>query len=291
MTSKSITDATQILTEEFSKFLKIHKDFTYSQIDTNTGSWVAIKDFRLVLIQDIEQNYQHAALIVDRVGTEFTKYPRWILDYIETSKQVFVSLGDATISRKINDNSSLVFTKSVFIYADAIDVDESSIRELFTQNGLNLIMRDKNYWTQYANTKIPDAFICHDSRDKEKFVRLLAYELSKRLVKVWYDEYSLTIGDSLVDKIDEGLRQCRFGIVIVSENFLTRKKWTNREFRSLITKEVDAGKKIILPIWLGVTRDQVAQYSLDLSDKFAFSSEEEIGVIADKIVAEIRRSA
>lgn len=292
MIHQSIIDSMQKLCEEFSKFLKAHQDASFTMVNQNTGAMEVVKEFRLVSIQDIALNFQHAALLIDRVGEEFQEYPRLILNFMsELPRQVYVSTGNAFISRNTNDNTDLVFTKTVFLYTDAFDVDQSRVVELFAQHGLKLVMRDKAYWTEYMNSKVPDAFICHDSRDKDKFVRPLVHELAKRLVKVWYDEYSLTVGDSIVDKIDEGLRQCRFGIVIISENFLTRKKWTNREFRSLTTKELEAGKKVILPIWLGVTQEQVAQYSLDLADKLALSGEMEMQKLADKIVAEIRKSA
>jgi len=50
-----------------------------------------------------------------------------------------------------------------------------------------------------------DVFICHASEDKEDFVRPLAERLRQQHLDVWYDEFSLKIGDSLTQNIDEGL--------------------------------------------------------------------------------------
>lgn len=50
-----------------------------------------------------------------------------------------------------------------------------------------------------------DAFICHASEDKESFVRPLAKELRKKGLRVWYDEFTLKLGDSLRRSIDRGL--------------------------------------------------------------------------------------
>lgn len=47
-----------------------------------------------------------------------------------------------------------------------------------------------------------DVFICHASEDKEDFVRPLATLLEQQHIDVWYDEFSLSIGDSLQQKID-----------------------------------------------------------------------------------------
>ena len=137
MTSQSITDSMQKLCEEFSKFLKVHRDANFAKVNPSTGVAEIVKEFRLVSIQDIDLNFHHAAFIIEHVGEEFQKYPHLILDFInEIPKQVFVSAGNAFISRNTNDNVNLVFTKTVFLYTDGFDVDESLVMELFVQHGL-----------------------------------------------------------------------------------------------------------------------------------------------------------
>jgi hypothetical protein len=51
----------------------------------------------------------------------------------------------------------------------------------------------------------------------------LAAALRDRHVEVWYDEFSLKVGDSLRAKIDEGLSQSDFGVVIVSPAFFKKR--------------------------------------------------------------------
>lgn len=70
-----------------------------------------------------------------------------------------------------------------------------------------------------------DFFISHASEDKNTIARPLYEELTKKGYSVWFDEAELHIGDSLLDKIDEGLANCRFGIVVMSPRFF-EKKWT-----------------------------------------------------------------
>ena len=50
-----------------------------------------------------------------------------------------------------------------------------------------------------------DAFISHAWEDKESFVRPLAHRLTALGALVWYDEFSLKLGDSLSSSIDKGL--------------------------------------------------------------------------------------
>jgi hypothetical protein len=112
-----------------------------------------------------------------------------------------------------------------------------------------------------------DVFISHASEDKDEVVRPLANALKNLGIKVWYDEFEMRIGDSLRRKIDKGLANSRFGIVVVSRDFI-KKGWTNYELDGIITKAV-SGEQIILPIWHNITKKEVIDYSPSLADKLA----------------------
>ena len=114
-----------------------------------------------------------------------------------------------------------------------------------------------------------DIFISHASEDKDSLVRPLATVLERLSVRVWYDEFSLQLGDSLVASIDKGLKESRFGLVVLSKSFLG-KNWTEYELRSLMTRQID-GEKVILPLWYGVTKEDVKKFSLYLADIKAVS--------------------
>lgn len=129
-----------------------------------------------------------------------------------------------------------------------------------------------------------DVFISHASEDKEAFVRPLAEELEARGLKVWFDEFTLTIGDSLRQSIDRGLARSRFGIVVISPNFM-RKEWPQRELDGLVAREI-AGVKVILPIWHCINAEGIRKFSPTLADKLAVSSEEGI----DHVIAELMRA-
>jgi len=64
---------------------------------------------------------------------------------------------------------------------------------------------------------------------------------------------------------------------------------SNREWRSLVTREIDEEKNIILPIWLDVSKNEVVKYSLDLADKYALNASEGVDIIADKIVGVVKK--
>jgi hypothetical protein len=115
-----------------------------------------------------------------------------------------------------------------------------------------------------------DAFISHASEDKDAFVRPLADFLKRLGLRVWYDEFTLDVGSSLSREIDKGLASSRFGIVVLSAAFLA-KKWPEYELRGLVTREID-GHALILPVWHGIGKMEVAEYSPTLADKVALQT-------------------
>lgn len=120
------------------------------------------------------------------------------------------------------------------------------------------------------NHSIWDAFISHASEDKNSFVLDLARALQGQGVKVWYDDFTLKVGDSLRRSIDLGLSRSRFGIVVISHNFLS-KEWPQKELDGLVAREVNGGK-VILPVWHNIEAQTVRAYSPILSDRLATSS-------------------
>lgn len=115
-----------------------------------------------------------------------------------------------------------------------------------------------------------DVFISHASEDKESIVRSLATELADQGLKVWYDEFTLRIGDSLRQKIDKGLAKSRVGLVVLSPSFVA-KGWTNYELDGIVTRSV-SGEQILLPIWHNITKQEVIDFSPSLADKVARST-------------------
>jgi hypothetical protein len=97
-----------------------------------------------------------------------------------------------------------------------------------------------------AGVEVFDVFISHASEDKDTIVRSLATQLVGRGLKVWYDEFTLRIGDSLRQKIDKGLARSRVGLVVLSPSFVS-KGWTNYELDGIVTRTV-SGEQILLPI-------------------------------------------
>ncbi len=150
----------------------------------------------------------------------------------------------------------------------------------------SLVQREESNLNIDHFSKSYDVFISHASEDKDEVVRPLAYALQAEGLSVWYDEFEMKIGDSLRRKIDKGLANSRFGIVVLSKDFI-KKGWTNYELDGIITKVV-TGEQIVLPIWHNITKKEVIDFSPSLADKLArntsaYTVEEIASEIADVI--------
>jgi TIR domain len=130
-----------------------------------------------------------------------------------------------------------------------------------------------------------DVFISHASEDKVDVARPLVDALTRERLTVWFDEYELRLGDRLRQRIEDGLKRSRFGVVIMSHSFFA-KRWPQLELDGLFALEV--GEKRILPVWHGLTADDVRQYSPILSERLAVSTSRGMDEVVRKIVAAVR---
>lgn len=115
-----------------------------------------------------------------------------------------------------------------------------------------------------------DVFISHASEDKDVLVRDLAENLSDRGYRVWYDEFTLVPGDGLRRSIDQGIRDSRYGVVVLSKHFFC-KGWSNYELDGLVQIAIDH-PGTILPIWHGLGQRDVTAYSASLANIVAVST-------------------
>lgn len=92
-------------------------------------------------------------------------------------------------------------------------------------------------------------FISHSTADKERFVHHLVTRLCESGIDVWYDDWELLPGDSLIEKIFEyGLKEASEFIVVLSSNSI-ESKWVKEELHNATVSKI-AGKCKIIPIIL-----------------------------------------
>lgn len=80
---------------------------------------------------------------------------------------------------------------------------------------------------QPSRRKKWDVFVSYAAEDAN-IAQPVAETLQREGFTVWYDRFILTVGDSLLAKIDEGLARSRYGVVILSHNFF-KEAWPKKE--------------------------------------------------------------
>ncbi len=97
-----------------------------------------------------------------------------------------------------------------------------------------------------CHEKYHGIFLSHTSGDKP-FVRQLRKDLKDRGVKnVWVDEAEIELGDSLIEKIEEGMKGARFvGVVLSSKS--VKAPWVKKELETAMTREISRGEVVVLP--------------------------------------------
>lgn len=131
-----------------------------------------------------------------------------------------------------------------------------------------------------------DVFISHASEDKAAFATPLAVALRRHGLKVWFDKFTLKVGDSLHRSIEKGLSRSRYGVVVFSPKFFA-KNWPQAELDGLFSREMD-GQKVILPVWHKMTATRMKKSLPILADKFALRSSDGVEAVARSLVQVIR---
>lgn len=275
------------------KFLSVHSDW-------KVQDKVRLETFPITakIFQDFDGNAKYWSFFVS-AGTPLVCISS-ILALPETSlcvlsgesDSVYVETGFADYSEH-STSATLVFTKRIFLYIDTLLTIETreQITSLGVQYGFHIVVRDQEYAMKCSELETPLAFISHDSRDKDSLVRELALELSKLMCPVWYDEYSLKVGDSLRGSIEQGLKETKKCIVILSPNYLSNEGWGKAEFDSVFTREILEKSNVILPVWHNVGVKEVYEYSPRLADKVGLKSSLGASELARKLSNVIKQQS
>ena len=157
-------------------------------------------------------------------------------------------------------------SRRLFIYSEAnLTANEISLLKAKARKiGHELQFHSEVFRQERSKNEKPLAFISHDSRDKEIVAKNIAINLQRRLCPVWYDEFSINIGENIRDSIEKGLKECKKCILVLSPNFISNKGWTKIEFDSIFTRQILEEQKLVLPVWYKVTKDDVYNYSPSL---------------------------
>jgi len=104
--------------------------------------------------------------------------------------------------------------------------------------------------------KVYDSFLSYAGEDTQMATEL-AGALKSRGFRIWYAPIDLSIGDNLLDSIEQGMVNSNSGILLISPAYLS-KRWTNYEMDALIRQHIE-GKKDIFPFLHNIEKSDVEQ--------------------------------
>ncbi|WP_460880045.1 toll/interleukin-1 receptor domain-containing protein [Pontibacter rugosus] len=108
-------------------------------------------------------------------------------------------------------------------------------------------------------------FLSHATEDKP-LVEHIYSRLKEKYphVKSWLDKYEIVGGDSLIDKIAEGIDSSEKFIIFLSDTSI-KKPWVNKELKKAITQEINRGSEnFIIPVLI----NNIIKTPSFLEDKF-----------------------
>lgn len=166
--------------------------------------------------------------------------------------------------RKATDDEQQKQLKSIQRdYSSKIDkmkIEQSALlKSQFGAEGANNTRDSREY----------DVFISYAHEDHD-YAEKLAGAIQGLGLTVWIDNQSMAWGGSQIQAMDDGIRNSRFSIVVLSPSYF-EKYWTTHEYRSMLVKAQNQ-HDLILPLFHHVTADQVKEYNLELADRHALNT-------------------
>ena len=94
---------------------------------------------------------------------------------------------------------------------------------------------------------MPNVFISHRKDDAEQ-AEQLATEVRDAGHEVWFDEWKIDLGDSIVERVDEGLEGSNYLVLCYSSSGMS--PWVNREWMSVLARQLCGHGVKVLPVLL-----------------------------------------
>lgn len=137
------------------------------------------------------------------------------------------------------------------------------------------ITDDKSPW---------DIFISYAHEDDE-FASPLAAALARAGLRVWFDQYTMLAGDSILEALDLGIRQSQAGLLVMSRHSVD-KYWTRIE-RGALHAVASVQGTTLIPVLHGMPLDEFTTRLPTLAESVAIPSGLDVDVVVDRVLRAI----
>lgn len=196
------------------------------------------------------------SLNFEKNGDSFEK---WLRDRYPSKRREYRLL--------FNDITLAVGRRGYSIFG-LVNSDTLDLAMPSTANGIFLFPDRKIVsakWGRANPSNSFSVFLSHSSRDKP-LIDAVFNELHKADVRAWYDRYEIEPGDSITDKINEGLSGSKLGLLFLSKNFLDAKSgWPSTEANYFFQKLMRVGKKNFIVCNIDLAIDELPPLLQDFS--------------------------
>lgn len=104
-------------------------------------------------------------------------------------------------------------------------------------------------WEKFQLTMNPELrsnlFISYSHKDK-LYVEQLAFDLSTSNLNIWLDKWEIQVGDSIIDKIEQGLSASDYLVIILSPHSVSS-KWVKEELNAALFQQLNNQGIKVLP--------------------------------------------
>ncbi len=205
------------------------------------------------------------------LGTNIVEYNRPSEDWIN-DVEIFYNryLKEHPLSSRI---STILIHRDLSAYTDLASCLRSISKDRIFIDKMNGNSQVEVPAYQARSLPEYDVFLSHANKDKAEIVDELFLSLQKLGVKIFYDKNSLEWGDIWKNRILEGTQKAEFAIIVISENFFDR-EWTEKELNEFLNRQNRNGQKLILPILLNISKDDLREKYPDVADIQAINSKD-----------------
>lgn len=100
-------------------------------------------------------------------------------------------------------------------------------------------------------------FLSHSSKNK-KDIDEVFNELQKAQISCWFDKYEIEAGDSITDRINEGLNNSDLGLIFLSKDFLySQSGWTINEANFFFQRRMKNKNKKFIVVNIDLTHEEI----------------------------------
>lgn len=196
--------------------------------------------------------YNLEFLFFASLAKEVDRFDSFIKEHYSEKKRIFnYFLDDVLMSFRSNGYNGITF-----IDAEEVDMkitEESSEIFLFPCKD---ILNTRWGGNREVN-KTLRVFLSHSSKDKD-IVDIIFNEFQKSEISAWYDKYQIEPGDSVTEKINQGLDESDIGIICVSNNFFNGSSgWTKAELNYFIQRRMRNPDKTFIILNIDVPHDEL----------------------------------